>query len=302
LSEIIAKNQTPKTVKWLLPKNKPMAVTLEEINQFMSIVKSISPYDFTDYSDKSFARRLERILLDNRFEFPDLINKIKKDSLFLEKIVKAITVNTTELFRDPKIWHSIKYRIVPKLAEQDRINIWHAGCSTGQELYSMLILLNEADLLERTNIFGTDLNADVLEIAKKGEYKYRNNIEYMDNYRKVMIENPYNYEETYDVPHTKYFDIDKIKDTIVMKPFLVRKPVWSKHDLVNDGNIFNIEFDIIFCRNVLIYFNSRLQNHIFELFYNCLEKNGTLILGAHESMLGPITLKYRKKGKYYTKK
>jgi len=278
-----------------------MNISVEQIFYFIELLKTLSDYDFSDYSEKSFARRIERVLIDCRIEFDELIEKIKVDAPFREKVVKLITVNTTELFRDPPIWQLLRYRILPRLDSQNKINIWHAGCSTGQEVYSMLILLSELGMLDKANVFATDINTDVLDVARKGVYKYRHNIEYLNNFNKVIRENPYNYEEYTEVPYSLYFDIDKIKDSITMKPLLTRKPIFMKHDLVSDGNIFQTKFDIIICRNVLIYFNTRLQNKTFEMFHQSLFKDGILILGVHESMLGPIANKFRKKGKFYSK-
>lgn len=279
-----------------------MAVSKEEITVFIEAIKSASNYDFSDYSERSFTRRVEKILIDNKLSFQELLTKIKNNKEFLEKIVKDITVNTTELFRDPKVWQTIRYRVLSKFTNHKTLNIWHAGCSTGQEVYSMLILLSELNLFDNANVFATDINNDVLEVAKRGEYKYRFNINYLDSYTKVIKENPYNYEEYNNVPHTKYFDVDKAKDSYKMKPFLLKKPLFRKHDLVRDGNIFYTKFDIIVCRNVLIYFNAKLQNQIFDLFYQSLFANGYLILGAHESMSGPITAKFKKKGVIYIRK
>jgi len=279
-----------------------MAVSKEEIALFIDVIKANSDYDFADYSERSFTRRVEKVLIDNKLDFQELIAKMRKEKDLVEKIVKDITVNTTELFRDPKVWQTIRYRVLNKFENQKTINIWHAGCSTGQEVYSMLILLSEMGYFDKANVFATDINNDVLDIAKKGEYKYRFNINYLESYNKVIKENPYNYEEYHDVPHTKYFDVDKAKDSYKMKPFLLKKPLFRKHDLVHDGNIFYTKFDMIMCRNVLIYFNSNLQNKIFELFHQSLFSNGYLILGAHESMSGPITTKFKKKGMIYVKK
>jgi len=279
-----------------------VTITNEELAQFINAIKSASNYDFSEYSVKSFMRRTEKVLVDNKLDIPALINKIKKDKSFLEQVVKDITVNTTELFRDPKIWQTLRFRILPKFTTQNRINIWHAGCSTGQEVYSMLILLNELDLFEKANIFATDINLDVLDVAKKGEYKYRFNIDFFDSFNKVIRENPFNFDEYKEVPYEKYFDIDKNRDTIRMKPFLLRKPLYRKHDLVKDGNVFYTKFDLIMCRNVLIYFNHELQNRIFDTFQQSLFDKGYLVLGAHESMLGAVAAKYVRKGLVYQKK
>lgn len=276
--------------------------TTEDLNRFIATIKSISTYDFSDYSEKSFRRRVEKILTDYKLDINSLISKITKDSVFLERVVKDITVNTTELFRDPELWTTLKYRILPNFKKNKSIFIWHAGCSSGQEIYSMLILLAELDMFEKAKVFATDINTDMLEYAKKGEYRYRFNLNYLDNFDKVIKENPYNYEEKKEVEYTQYFDIDKVKDTITMKKFLRDKTVYRKHDLVNDKNIFYSKFDIIFCRNVIIYFNNNLQNRVIEMFCNNLYRDGYLIFGAHESILGPIANNFERTKGVYRKK
>ena len=277
-------------------------VSYEDANKFIDAIKSISTYDFSDYSDRSFRRRVEKILTDNRITIDELIVKITKDKEFLEQTIKDITVNTTELFRDPELWTTLKYRILPKFKKNKSIFIWHAGCSSGQEIYSMLILLSELDLFDKAKVFATDINTDMLEKAKAGEYRYRFNLNYLDNFDKVIKENPYNYEDVKDVPYEKYFDIDKASDKIIIKKFLRDKTVFRKHDLVNDKNIFYSKFDIIFCRNVIIYFNNNLQNKVLELYSNNLYRDGYLILGAHESILGPVANNFERTKGIYKKK
>ncbi|MGI6478625.1 MAG: CheR family methyltransferase [Salinivirgaceae bacterium] len=277
-------------------------VSIEESNRFISAIKNVSTYDFTDYSEMSFRRRIDKILIDNRMSIDELILKVSKDSNFLEKVIQGITVNTTELFRDPELWTTLKYRVLPDFKQNKSIFIWHAGCSSGQEIYSMLILLNELDMFDRAKVFATDLNTEMLEKAKKGEYRYRFNLNYLDNFDKVIRENPYNYEDVRDVPYEKYFDIDNSKDSITMKPFLRNKAIYRKHDLVNDKNIFYSKFDIIFCRNVIIYFNNKLQNRVIEMFSNNLYRDGYLILGAHESILGSMANNFERTKGIYKKK
>jgi chemotaxis protein methyltransferase CheR len=241
-------------------------------------------------------------MIDQKLDLTGLLTQLKTNPVFLEQVVKDITVNTTELFRDPNIWQILKYNVLPKFKSQQSINIWHAGCSTGQEVYSMLMLLNELNLFDKAKVYGTDINSDVLQIAKKGTYKYRFNINYLDNFDKAIKENPYNYESLQDIPYEKYFTIDKTKDIIKMNPFLLEKPVFKKHDLVKDGNIFYVKFDLILCRNVIIYFNYELQNKVFELFHNNIYPNGYLLLGMHESILGPFSSRFDKMGQFYQKK
>ncbi len=277
-------------------------VTNEDVLRFIATIRMSSTYDFTDYSDRSFKRRIEKLLVDNHLDINQLSLKVSKDKDFLERVVRDITVNTTELFRDPEMWTTLKYQILPKLKKNKSIFIWHAGCSSGQEIYSMLILLTELGMFEQAKVFASDINSEMLETAKNGQYKYRFNLGYFDNFDKVIKENPYNYEEPIVVDYEKYFDIDKVKDTITMKQFLREKAVYRKHDLVKDGNIFYSKFDIIFCRNVIIYFNNKLQNKVIELFSNSLYRDGHLILGAHESILGSVANNFDKTKGFYKKK
>ncbi len=278
-----------------------MTITEQDFQLFLFALKTSSKYDFSDYSEKSLNRRLAKVLTDNKLNITALVNKIKNDPEFVERIVKEITVNTTELFRDPQVWHAIRYAVLPKLKSNSTINIWHAGCSTGQEVYSMMIILNELGMLDKAKIYATDLNSDVMQQAQNGEYKYRFNIGYLDNFDKVIKENPYNYEEYYEVPYDKYFTIDKATDTIKMNDFLRQKPIYKKHDLVKESNSLFVKFDIIFCRNVIIYFNYNLQGKVFDLFHRNLYDSGCLVLGLHETILGSYSVKYQKKGHIYYK-
>ena len=279
-----------------------MTITSLDLQQFITAVRNYSSYDFSEYSDKSLKRRLAKVLVDYKLDTTGLIGQMRNNNVLVEQVVKDITVNTTELFRDPHIWQHVKHVLLPKLKLQPTINIWHAGCSTGQEVYSMLIVLHEHNLLERTKLYASDLNNDVLQIAKKGVYKFRFNIAYLDNFDKALKENPLNYEEYSDVPYSKYFEIDKEKDAIKMHSFLCEKPTFKKHDLVKEPNPFYLKFDLIICRNVIIYFNYDLQNKVFDLFYNNLYPNGFLWLGMHESIMGPFASKFEKVGHFYQKK
>jgi len=278
-----------------------MEIAEKDLALFFSTVKQVSSYDFTEYSEKSLKRRLERILTENNIDFKTLIFKIKNDSLFLKKTVKDITVNTTELFRDPEIWQEIRLKVLSKVKNKSEINIWHAGCSTGQEVYSLAIMLNELGILEKSNIYASDLNPDVLKTAKKGEYRYRFNLSYLSNFDKALKENKYNYTEKSDIDYNKYFTIKPQKDKIIIHDFLRNKPFYSEKDLTKQDNFPANKFDVILCRNVLIYFNLHLQNKVIDSFYNNLKEDGFLILGKHESLLGYTENKFNKKGKFYQK-
>ncbi len=279
-----------------------MPVSQEDIALVINAIRNNSDYDFSNYSNKSFTRRIEKALIDFRLDIDKLLVKIKQDNDFVEQLVKNITVNTTELFRDPKVWQALRYRVLSKFTSYRKINIWHAGASTGQEVYSLLILLHEMNLFEKANVFATDINTDVIERAKAGEYSFRFNLEYFENFDKVIKENPFNYDEFNEIPYEKYFEIDQVKDIIKAKEFLRKKPVWFKHDLVKEGNIFNTKFDIILCRNVLIYFNTELQDKVITTFSKSLFRKGVLMIGAHESIIGPVANNFIKSGFFYIKK
>jgi chemotaxis protein methyltransferase CheR len=269
--------------------------TNEEIQAFISALKSSSEYDFSEYSIKSFTRRLEKISADNHMSVFEVIDKLKKDKNFLEETVKNITVNTTEIFRDPEVWIKIKKAIIPKYQFENEINIWHAGSSTGQEVYTVLIVLKQMGLFDKANIFATDLNTDVLEVAESGKYKYREIDEYIKNFGEAHIES-----EKYQL--ADYLEISRKRSLMKVKPFLLNKAVYAKHDLTSLKNPFEKKYHIIFCRNVLIYFNHDLQNKIFSFFLDNLVPGGTLVIGKHEGILGDIGNKFEKHGTIYVKK
>ncbi len=274
----------------------------KKIQLLIDTLKVSSDYDFSGYSIKSFTRRVAKVLETYNIDLDTLTRRVQYDVVFVENVVKEITVNTTELFRNPQSWQAIKYRILPKFENQKTINIWHAGCSTGQEVYSMLILLNELKMLDKARIFASDINEDVIKTAKKGIYVYRFNMTYLDNFDKVIRQNPYNFEHYKNVPYSDYLIIDKEKDTISAKDFLKNRVTYIKQNLVKREQIFKTQFDIIFCRNVLIYFKQELQTQMYRYFYQNLKNNGFLILGYHESILGQQAQRFNRKGLYYTKK
>ena len=278
-----------------------MEVVGKDIKNFQLTVRDHSDFDFSDYSHTSLQRRLNRILLEMELDMDQLLLRMKNDREFTDLIMQKITVHTTELFRDPQIWTKIKDELLPSFSHQETIRIWHPGCSTGQELYSMMMVLDGLDLLEKTEIYGTDLHEEVLETARQGKYKYRFNQSYLENFDRVML----NGEGTFSWNHRKhwkkYFHIDESRDTIQMKESLRQKPVYKKLDLVKDSNLFLVNFDLIVCRNVIIYFNAELQNRVFKLFHKNLNEHGCLLLGVHESIMGPYSKKFIRKDPFYYK-
>ncbi len=271
--------------------------TYEEVMLFVETVRAVSDYDFTNYSVKSFTRRLEKIISDYNFtNVKELIKKIVADREFLEKVVKEITVNTTEFFRDPDVWVYLKQLIREYFFDKEKLVIWSAGCSTGQEVYSMLFLLDMMGLLEKTEIYGTDINEDVIEVARAGQYRVKDVLEYKENFDIV-------FDQFTPRPRIEdFFEEDPKKSIFHVKEKYRQIPIFTTLDLVKRVNIFGKGFDIIMCRNVLIYFEPQLQNQIFEFFYEELNDDGFLVLGKHESILGDMGMKFRRKDTIYIKK
>ena len=278
-----------------------MEVVGKDIQNFQFAVREHSNYDFTDYSHTSLRRRLARILLEFEMDMDQLTHRMKSDRVFMQKIIRKITVHTTEMFRDPDVWKRIKNDLLPRFSSQSTIRIWHPGCSTGQEVYSMMMVLDELGLMEKSEIYASDLHNEVLETARHGVYRYRFNQSYLENYDRVMLNGEGSYSMNQKKHWRKYFQIDETRDTIQMKEYLCQKPVYKKQDLARDPNLFLVNFDLIVCRNVIIYFNTNLQNRVFELFHQSLKQNGALLLGVHESILGVCSKRFIRKDPFYYK-
>jgi chemotaxis protein methyltransferase CheR len=277
-------------------------ITDSEIRQFQDSIKENSPYNFDHYSLNSLKRRALKIMEDYSVDMNNLIRTIKDDPLALEEVVKKITVNTTELFRDPPVWQDIMLKLLPRFRDHSSINVWHPGCSSGQEVYSMMILLDQLRLLEKSNIYASDLNEDNLKAAKKGTYRLRFNRNYIDNYHQVFSSGLNGSDTGEYAPHEKYFTVNETTNRISIKESLLEKPFWKKIDLVNNREPFQTNFDIIVCRNVIIYFNYELQNRILHDFHKQTNNNGALVLGLHESIIGQGSKLYRKEEHFYIKK
>ena len=278
-----------------------MEVVGKDIQNFQHTVRDHSDFDFSDYSHTSLQRRLNRILLELELNMDQLLKQMISDREFTDRIMRKITVHTTELFRDPHIWKKMKDELLPSLSHQECIRIWHPGCSTGQEVYSMMMILDSLELLEKTEIYASDLHEEVLNTARQGKYKYRFNQSYLENFDRVMLNGEGNFSWNQRKYWKKYFYIDESRDIIQMKERLRQKPVYKKLDLVKDSNLFLLNFDLIVCRNVIIYFNADLQNRVFDLFHKNLNRQGCLLLGVHESIMGPYSKKFIRKDPFYYK-
>jgi len=260
--------------------------------------------DFSNYAEMSFKRRVEHILVSHNLNnVDDLLKKTRDNKDYFQRVINDITVNTTELFRDVPVWLNLRRNVLNIFKDRNHINIWHAGCSSGEEVYSMLIMLNELNLLDKAKVFATDLNTEILDKARNGIFNSRLHHAYFDNFDKVIKVNPLNFEEKVDIPYSKYFEQDELNKTFRIKKFLRDRVTFKTHNLV-EGTIF-YKFDLIFCRNVIIYFNTELQNRVISLFHESLFNDGMLLIGAHENISYlPIGSKFETKimkGLYFKK-
>lgn len=279
-----------------------MEESADQLGVFVSVMRTATGYDFSEYSDKSLRRRLVRLLEEEGCSFDSMLRRLGQDRDYGEHVVNRITVNTSELFRDPEMWLCLRSQILPRFRKEELLRVWHAGCSRGQEVYSMLMLLNEMEMMGRTRVYASDLNSEVLSEARRGAYRYRFNLQYLTNFDQVINTNPLNYEDQPGVPYTKYFTIDRGHDVMRMHDFLLSHPTFCRCDLTKVANPFGERYDIIFCRNVLIYFNSALQNRLFELFYDLLLPGGVLVLGLHESIVGVWSDRFTRLSKVYIRR
>jgi chemotaxis protein methyltransferase CheR len=237
----------------------------------VNIVKLQYGYDFTGYIQASLKRRMLRFMSRaNILTVFDLKHLLVNDSDLFTRMVQYITVNVTEMFRDPRFYRTLREEVLPKLAAYPNIKIWHAGCSTGEEVFSMAILLQEAGLLSRTKLYASDLNPMNLERAATG-------ILPLDN----MKDYTYNYIQSGGLADFSNYYTARY-DNVLIKKELRKHINFFQHNLVTD-TVFN-EFQLICCRNVFIYFNRDLQNHVLQLFYDSLSPRGYLAMGIKESM------------------
>ena len=243
----------------------------EELDLLLDELFRMHGYDFTGYARASLKRRVNRLMVIDRFpSFAELFYRVKSDPDYLRHLVDEVTVNVTDMFRDPHTFKVIREQILPKLATYPFIRIWHAGCATGEEVYSMAILLEEANLLHKTLLYATDLNASVIENVQKGIFPMSVMKQYSENY--ILSGG----KKDFSLYYTAKYDWAKFNDS------LRQRIIVSTHNLVSDRS-FN-EFQLIFCRNVLIYFDKELQDKVFTLFDDSLETFGFLVLGSRENI------------------
>ena len=228
-------------------------------------------FDFRAYAYASIRRRLwKRVEGEELRTISQLQARILHDADAMERLLLDLSVNVTSMFRDPGFYREFRAKVVPLLRTYPFIRIWHAGCSTGEEVFSMAIMLEEEGLYDRARLYATDINDVVLQRAKQGIFPLERMQEYTENYIKAGGTRAFSEYYT-----AKY-------DGALFSPALTRNIVFSQHNLVTDRSFS--EFHVIFCRNVLIYFDKTLQNRVHRLFYESLVMFGVLALGSKESL------------------
>ena len=229
-------------------------------------------HDFRDYAGAHLKRRMEyRKLAEGLDNYAEMLHKILYDQAFLQQLLLDLSINITEMFRDPWVYAKIRKAVVPHLKTYPFIRSWHAGCSTGQEVYSMCILFHEEEVSgKRIQIYATDFNDLVLDKARQAIFPIEVVKEYTANYQKAGGLSSF----------AEYYTADY--ESVKITPPLRDRVLFSAHNLATDG-VF-AEMNIIFCRNVLIYFNKELQNKVMKLFYDSLCPGGFLCLGPKESL------------------
>jgi chemotaxis protein methyltransferase CheR len=229
-------------------------------------------YDYRNYSSLSIRRRIwHRVHAEKLSTISGLQEKILHDPECLKRLLADFSINVTEMYRDPLFFLEFREKIIPVLRTYPSIRIWHAGCSTGEEVYSMAMLLQEEGIYDKTKIYATDINAEVLKVAKNGLFPIENMRKYTNNY--IQAGGKKAFSDYYTVTN----------NGVKFHAYLTENVVFAQHNLVTDRS-FN-EFHVIFCRNVLIYFNKSLQEKVHRLFYESLGLFGILGLGDKETVL-----------------
>ncbi|WP_068620205.1 CheR family methyltransferase [Paenibacillus tuaregi] len=242
-----------------------------EIELLLEGIHRLYGYDFRNYALPSLRRRIwHSVHAENVNTISGLLEKVMHDRDCFERLVYNLSIPVTEMFRDPELFRTFRQKVIPILRTYPYIRIWHAGCSTGEEVYSMAIILHEEGLYEKSRIYATDMNDRSLAQAKEGIF----NIQRMQLYTKNYLESggTRSFSEYYTA---KY-------NSVLFHPFLRKNMIFAEHNLATDRS-FN-EFNVIFCRNVMIYFNDTLRNRVHELFYESLSRFGVLVLGSKESI------------------
>jgi chemotaxis protein methyltransferase CheR len=242
-----------------------------EIELLLEAVYRRYGLDFRQYAQASLKRRLYRRLHAEGLEtLTQLQSKLLHEPPCMERLLLDLSINVTSMFRDPTFYAALRKKVVPLLRTYPFTRIWCAGCSTGEEVYSLAIVLQEEGLYERTRIYATDINEKVLETAREGVFPLDRMKQYTQNY--LRGGGTEDFSQYYVAAY----------DNVRFARSLTENVVFAHHNLAMD-NRFN-EFNVIVCRNVMIYFDKALQDRVHTLFYDSLERYGILALGHKESI------------------
>lgn len=250
---------------------QPENIEKIEVELFLQAIYQRYGYDFRSYAKASIRRRTRHLLAKTGLpHITTMIPRMLYDEEFAHSIISDFSITVTEMFRDPDFYRAVRQIIVPYLRTYPFFKVWHAGCATGEEVYSLAILLKEEGLYDRATIFATDFNDLALKRAQEGIYALRNIQQYTTNYQKAGGQRPFS-----DYYHAEY-------ESAIMEPSLKQNITFANHNLVTDS-VFS-EIHLVFCRNVLIYFDKSLQSHVLKLLNNSLSFGGFLCLGSKETL------------------
>lgn len=250
--------------------NSNPLIQFQDLEDIIYLLKNVTEYDLSGYSKSSLKRRVERFLQVEKMDLVDLKNAIVNVKDFDNYFIQEIVVNVTEMFRDPQFFVSLRKNVFPYIETFPQIRVWSAGCATGEEAYSTAIMLKDSNLLQRSFIYATDVSQKALDIARKGVYSTRKIQSYTKNYLQTELASDFSSHYT------------AMYDAVIINKEYRDKILFSTHNLVTD-HVFN-EFQLILCRNVMIYFDRELQKKVLNLFYESLSLFGFLCLGAKESL------------------
>jgi chemotaxis protein methyltransferase CheR len=246
-------------------------ITDFEIKLLLEAIQFRYDYDFSHYAQASLTRRINKCLIKTKLtSISELIPKIIHDVEYFELFLREMSVTVTEMFRDPQVFKTLRAKIFTQLKTYARINIWHAGCATGEEVYSLAIMLKEEGLLSRCQIYATDYNNQSLSIAEQGIYKAEKIPLFTKNY--LLAGGKASFSDYYQAKHSHAIMHDELKQHIT----------FAHHNLIKDQCF--AQMHLIICRNVLIYFDRALQDSVLGLFQQSLLHRGYLLLGDKESL------------------
>jgi chemotaxis protein methyltransferase CheR len=250
-----------------------MDLTIEQTKKIVEDIYKFYGYNILNYNMTFIRKRLlQKAHKYNATTFSQLHRIIISDETVIHNLFDNIFINVSDFFRDSEVFKIIRNTILPFISSYPTIKIWSAGCATGQEVYSLAILLKELGLYDRSIIYATDIDSSAIEIAKKGQYPITESLKGLENY----------YLSDGKQRISQYFDIG-VNNYLTIKEELKKNIYFSTHNLITDDT-FN-QFSLILCRNMFIYFDNDLQFRGLNIFYESLENSGFLVLGKSESML-----------------